>query len=133
MKIETMDVMYECTQRSLNGDITFPELVKKLETIGVESYTVDLVRAEKTHYMPNGESHIEPMPLPLSSDGIPADFSAEGIVSAIQSIQRGEIFYVEFLKRIMKAGCTAYSVFIDGRRTIYFGRTGDNHVEYFPV
>lgn len=52
-------VIEEATSCSLQGTITFGEVVKNLLAIGVESYDADLVRMEKTYYMPNGETHLE--------------------------------------------------------------------------
>ena len=65
-------VMEEATSRSLQGTITFGEVVMKLLAIGVESYDADLVRMEKTYYMPNGETHIEK--LAYKGPGITQDF-----------------------------------------------------------
>jgi uncharacterized protein YbcV (DUF1398 family) len=52
--------------------------------------------------------------------------------STLKSIQRGEIGYAEFLRRIMDAGCSHYEVFISGRKAMYFGRTGEFYIEPFP-
>jgi uncharacterized protein YbcV (DUF1398 family) len=30
------------------------------------------------------------------------------------------------------AGCVSYFVSLAGRRAVYYGRTGDEHVEWFP-
>ena len=54
-------IMEETTSRSLQGTITFGEVVMKLLAIGVESYHADLVRKEKTYYMPDGQTHLEKM------------------------------------------------------------------------
>jgi hypothetical protein len=32
----------------------------------------------------------------------------------------------------MKAGCSHYEVFITGKKVIYLGRDGGQHVELFP-
>ena len=37
------------------------------------------------------------------------------------------------LRRVMAAGTTSYSVYLNGRKAIYFGRNGDFHVEPFPA
>ncbi len=131
MKKETMEIMHECTKRSSLGSIRFPEAVKRLAMAGVELYHADLMRSEKTYYLPDGDSHIEPMTLPAPIDAS-KEFSAEEVTKAIKAIQREEILYPEFLKRIISAGCAFYFVSILGRRAVYFGRSGDNHIEYFP-
>jgi hypothetical protein len=30
------------------------------------------------------------------------------------------------------AGCVGYHVFITGKRVVYYGRQGDQQIEYFP-
>lgn len=123
-------VMEEATSRSLQGTITFGEVVGKLLAIGVESYDADLVRMEKTYYMPNGETHIEK--LDYKGPAIAQDFSQPEVAAAIKAIQKQEINYVEFLNRILKAGTTRYIVFLAGRKAIYYGRKGEFHIETFP-
>jgi uncharacterized protein YbcV (DUF1398 family) len=62
----------------------------------------------------------------------PDDFSAERVEAAIRAIQGGAIKYKTFCKNILDAGCVGYLVSIAGRRAIYYSRTGDMHVEFFP-
>lgn len=124
-------VIQECTQGSINGSMTFPEVVQRLGAAGVERYEVDLVRMEKTSYGRDGETHRETLPLqdpPAAAE----TFSEEGVKQALRANQQREIGYPEFLRRILAAGATGYSVFLDGRRAIYFGRRGDLYVEPFP-
>jgi uncharacterized protein YbcV (DUF1398 family) len=122
-------VLHECSRRSHDGSITFPEVVGKLIGVGLESYHADYYRGEKTYYLPSGESHVEPLAAPSETA---AEFSANRVVEALRAIQRKEIDYIEFLRRTALAGCVGYMVCITGRRAIYFGRTGDNYVERFP-
>jgi uncharacterized protein YbcV (DUF1398 family) len=131
MNPSTVAVLHECSRRSQEGTITFPEVVGKLIGAHVESYHADLYRREKTYYLPSGESHIEPLEIP--SPTVAEGFSADGVEQSIRAIQRGEINYMEFLRRIIAAGCASYFVCITGRRAIYFGRTGDHYVEPFPA
>jgi uncharacterized protein YbcV (DUF1398 family) len=125
-----VDTMKECTQGSLDNTIKFPEVVGKLTACGVESYHVDLYRSEKTCYLPDGESLVEPMT--LSELPIAPGFSAEGVQSAVRDSQQGRITYVEFLDRIREAGTTQYFVYLSGRCAVYIGRNGSEHVERFP-
>jgi uncharacterized protein YbcV (DUF1398 family) len=130
MDTHTHDIIRECTARSDANTITFPEVVTKLMTVGVEQYHADLIRSEKTYYLPNGESLVTPADRP---DGTaPQAFSAEGVQAAVRAIQQGDIDYREFCRRIIAAGCVSYVVSIAGKRAIYSGRTGDCYVEHFP-
>lgn len=130
MDDRTMQVMRECSSGSIDGSMTFPEVVSELAAVGCEQYHADLRRQEKVYYLPNGESCVEPLPTPSRS--IAPTFSTDGIVAALRAVQAGQIRYVEFLARIIAAGCVCYFVYIAGRRAIYLGRNGDMHVEYLP-
>lgn len=124
------DVMKKTTTRSLAGTMTFPEVVADLLAEGVESYHADLVRLEKTFYMPNGETFVES--LDFEPPQVANDFSDSEVVSTLRAIQAKEINYQEFLRRIMKAGTTSYIVYLSGKKAIYFGRKGEFYVENFP-
>ena len=64
--------------------------------------------------------------------GAALKFSAEGVEKAVRAIQRQQIAYREFCRLIADAGCVGYFVSLAGRRAVYYGRTGDEHVEWFP-
>jgi uncharacterized protein YbcV (DUF1398 family) len=131
MNTNQIAVIEDCGARSLAGTITFPEVVRRLNETGVERYHADFSRAEKTYYLPGGQTHVCPL-APLDHP-IAAQFSAGDVEASIRRSQRGQIKYVEFLRQVMAAGCVGYFVQITGRRAIYFGRDGDLHVEPFPT
>jgi len=110
----------------------FPAVVQRLAGAGVMSYTADLVSLRKTYYGPDRDAHDEPMPLQQAPAIAPA-FDSPGVAAAVKAIQRGEIGYAEFLRRIMDAGCSHYEVFIAGRKAMYFGRDGAYYTEPFPT
>jgi uncharacterized protein YbcV (DUF1398 family) len=131
MDAQITNVMRECTEGSDSGRLTFPQVVMKLTRSGVERYHADLQRAEKTYYMPNGESHVVPCETIGSR---PAEvFSPADVASAIRAIQAGTINYTTFCNRIVVAGCVGYFVSMIGQRAVYYGRTGDFLVEPFPA
>lgn len=125
------DVMEECTRISDEERVTFGEVVGKLMAAGVERYHADLLRADKIYYMPDGSSHRTPNHALAAPPAI--GFSAEGVEAAVRAIQQGRIRYREFCARIAGAGCVGYIVSLTGRRAVYYGRTGDSHVEPFPA
>lgn len=126
MDTKTID---ECNLLSHAGKITFPEVVKKLASTGTERYVVDLVGVKKTFYGAKGGTYVGH--LNLASTAVPVEFDVTEIKTAIQDIQKNEISYNVFLRRIMAAGCSHYEVFIRGKKAIYFGRNGDHHTEHF--
>jgi uncharacterized protein YbcV (DUF1398 family) len=130
MDAHTKEVVVEATRASDEERVTFGEVVKNLVVAGIERYHTDLVRGERTYYLPNGESEVV---IGEAVAVVPArDFSATGVDAAVKAIQAGKIQYRTFCERIAKAGCVGYMVSIAGRRTTYYGRGGDTHVEWFP-
>ena len=131
MQAEKAAVMRDCAAASLEGRITFPEVVRRLAAIGVERYHADYCRQEITYYLNDGDSLVVPIshrPQPIATE-----FSASSVEAAIRQSQRGELRYPEFLQRTMAAGCVGYFVQIAGRQALYFGRAGDVHREPFPA
>lgn len=118
------------TTASFDGSLKFPQIIQILMEEGVESYQVDLVQNQKTFYFPTGKAQVEKFD--YQGPAIALEFSAEKVVAAIRASQAGKISYPEFLNEILKAGVTQYTVYLQGRRAIYFGRLGDFHVEHFP-
>jgi len=126
-----INVIKECTDLSLVGSITFPEVVMRLAQTGVERYIADLSGRLKLSYGVHGETHT----CALAFDGpeIAATLDAAAIKSAITDSQQQKIDYQSFLRRVMVAGCCHYEVFITGRKAIYTGRDGSQHIELFPT
>ena len=120
----------ECTAGSDAGRLSFPEVIGRLVAAGVERYHTDLVRAEKTYYLPDGETRTLPCH-PVASSPAEA-FDAAGVEAAVRTIQAGGVDYAGFCERIALAGCVGYLVSLLGRRAVYYGRTGETFVEPFP-
>jgi uncharacterized protein YbcV (DUF1398 family) len=123
-------VIHETLVRSQAGELIFPEVVRGLMEVGVESYFCDLANGAETFYMVDGKTHGETMVLPLRP--IAEDFSPADLVAAIRGAQTDTIRYPEFMKRSAAAGVIGYWAFLTGRKVIYFGRKGEMHVEEFP-
>lgn len=120
----------ECMSLSF-ADTPFPQVVQRLVGAGVNAYTADLIKLRNTYYGAGGEAFDEPLPLKDGPAIAPA-FDSAAVAAIVKAIQRGEIGYAEFLRRIMDSGCSHYEVFIAGRKAMYFGRDGDFYTEPFP-
>lgn len=133
---ETIAVLHECSERSVAGNITFPEVVEKLMAVGIESYHADLYRREKTYYAANGDSHMESEsgldPKVFNADAVAKELNPNGVKEAVRQIQHKEIDYQQFLRGILSAGVANYWVYLTGKRAIYVARNGDEYVEWFP-
>ena len=130
MNENVRSVMQACCEGSLSGSMDFPEVVRQLSAIGCEQYHADLRRREKTYYMPDGQSYVNP--LDVGAEPIAPVFSADHVVAALRAAQSKRITYPQFLARIVDAGCVGYFVNLTSKRAIYMGRSGDSYVEQFP-
>lgn len=129
--IMDINTINECTNLSLAGKISFPEVVMKLASTGIERYIVDLVGFQKFTFGIQGEAHATRFT--FKGPTIARKFDAAAVKRAIEEIQQKKINYQDFLTQIMLAGCCHYEVFILGKKVIYFGRDGSHHIELFPA
>ena len=123
-------VIHEIAIATQQGTMTFPQVVKGLLEVGVESYLVDFATKQKTHYLADGTTHTVAMILDPGT--ISPEFDNAGLVAAIRSAQADTVRYPEFVKRSTAAGVIGYWAFLTGKRVIYFGRKGEQHIEEFP-
>lgn len=125
------ELITNCVSASFAGAITFGEVVRKLTEDGVEWYSANLILRASIHYAADGSHHQMKWPeggLPPIADA----FDGDKVQAAIRAIQKREIVYIQFLDRIAAAGTVYYTVHLQGRKAIYFGRHGDFHIELFP-
>jgi uncharacterized protein YbcV (DUF1398 family) len=127
MSKQVIDELAIATQQ---GTMTFPQVVKGLLEAGVESYLVDFAAKQKTHYLMDRTTHTAPMI--LDPGAIAAEFNSADLVAAIRGAQADTVRYPEFVKRSTAAGVIGYWAFLTGKRVIYFGRKGEQHIEEFP-
>jgi uncharacterized protein YbcV (DUF1398 family) len=116
---------------TLNGSVPFPEIVGRLIEEGVDYYHVDYRSLEFRFYGVNGEVVVAP----LTFEGLPEvrkTFDSSGLRTAIRDSQTQGQKYRDFCSRAMLAGVQSYYTFLSGKRVIYLGRQGDQHVEWFP-
>ena len=123
-------IIHELAIATQQGRMTFPQVVKGLLEAGVESYFVDFAAKQKTHYLADGTTH--PVPMILAPGPIAAEFDNAGLVAAIRGAQADTVQYPEFVKRSTAAGVIGYWAFLTGKKVIYFGRKGEQHIEEFP-
>jgi uncharacterized protein YbcV (DUF1398 family) len=124
------NIINECVSLSSKGKITFPEVIMKLIEAGVERYTADLVALNLHYYGTNGKVYTTP--LEFDGSAVSPAFDGVAVKAAITDSQQGRIDYQTFLKHVIAAGCSHYEVFITGKKVIYLGRDGGQHIELFP-
>jgi uncharacterized protein YbcV (DUF1398 family) len=123
--------IHEMALASLAGNLPFLEIVGNLLAEGVEYYHVDYVKLQFSFYGAEGGVVVAPLMiehLPV----IASEFNTDALRAAIVDSQRHGQQFPRFCARAMQAGVQSYYAFLRGKRVTYFGRTGDQHVEWFP-
>ncbi len=122
----------QCLEAAEKDAMTFPEIVGQLIAAGFESYVIDLRRSLAIYYLSSGES----IELQTHNDdlAVGASFDLAALQAAIRAAQMlaPGYSYKGFCRKAKAAGCAGYMVSFLGRRAVYFGRTGETHVELFP-
>jgi uncharacterized protein YbcV (DUF1398 family) len=121
----------EAAEASLAGTMSFPEIVAKLISAGVEYYHVDYVGRCTQFYDGAGGRVVTA----VSYEGLPevaSELNVSELRAAIFDSQRNGQKFRDFSRRAMTAGVQGYYAFLRGRRVTYLGRTGDQHTEWFP-
>jgi uncharacterized protein YbcV (DUF1398 family) len=125
------EIIAQAARATLEGTLSFPEIVGQLLSAGVEYYHVDYVGRRKTFYGMNGAA----VTTPITFEGLPPvaeNFDAVELRSDILDSQRNGQHFRDFTRRAMAAGVQGYFAFLRGQRVTYFGRQGDQHTEWFP-
>lgn len=116
---------------TLEGSLPFPQIVGELIAQGVEYYHVDYASKSFTFYSEAGATVVAA----LSFEGLPSissNWDATALKEAIIDSQMHGQKFRQFCARAMVAGVQGYFAFLRGQRVTYLGRSGDQHVEWFP-
>lgn len=121
-----------CLNGAYDGTLAFPAIVAALIDAGFEGYDVDYRRGLATYFLPSGEALA--LTTPKSPTPVAAVFRGDAILEAIRAAQSDApgYTYAGFCEQVKAAGCAGYFVSFLGKRVVYFGRTGEIHVEHFP-
>jgi len=126
-------VAQDCLTAAESDTLAFPEIVGRLIEAGFDGYLVDYRRGTTTYYLPDGDC----VALGMHADEVPVaeSFDSTTIVAAIKAAQTQAAGYTYrgFSATVKAAGCAGYLVSFLGQRVLYFGRTGETHVEHFPT
>lgn len=126
------EIARTCLDGAENNSMTFPQIVGTLMQAGFESYAIDFRRATATYYLPDGNSVVLPTHRATASIADTLDVAAvQAAIREAQQLVPG-YSYAGFCAKVMAAGCAGYITSFSGRRVVYFGRTAETHVEYFP-
>lgn len=125
-------IIQNAADRTVHGDISFPEVVGQLLKAGVEFYHVDFIARRKTFYAATGLATVTtPIDLP-DLPAVASEFDPAEVKAAILDSQKNGQHYRDFSRRVIAAGVQGYFAFLRGKRVTYIGRQGDQHTEWFP-
>lgn len=130
MDTQQKAIAEKCLLDSYEGRTDFPTVLGNLRSAGFEGYLVDFRKGTTTYYLPDG-ANVE-LTNVVTPASIAPTFRAETIKANILKSQTNAHTYKEFCRNVKDAGCAGYLVSILGRRVVYYGRTGETHVEIFP-
>jgi uncharacterized protein YbcV (DUF1398 family) len=126
------DLAIAALEGAESDNMTFPESVKLLREADFDGYAVDFRRAVRIYYLPDGET----IELATERTRVPVAerFDVAAVIAAIREAQAQMPGYTYrgFCARVMQAGCAGYFVSFPGKRVLYYGRTAETHIEYFP-
>src|SRR5690606_3794125 len=97
MEEKAIIAVRDCAEGSEEGRLTFPEVLARLASVGIERYRVDFARGEKTFYGAGGESHVLAGRKLAPGNG----FSSERIAAAVKASQAKQIDYKTFCAEIV--------------------------------
>ena len=132
MDPQRIAVARDCLDAAYDRTLAFPTIVAKLIAVGFEGYAVDYRRHTTTYYLPDGDS-VELANRPMDG-AVAAAFDADGIAAQVRWAQADppDYSYAAFSRNVQAHGCAGYLVSFPGRRVLYYGRTAETHVEWFP-
>lgn len=116
---------------TLEGDQPFPEIVGNPLAEGVEYYHIDYVARQMSFCSGAGSAVVAP----LTFEDLPAvaaDFNGPALRAAILDGQRHGQKFRRFSHRAVQPGVQSYYAFLRGQRVTYFGRQGEQCIEWFP-
>jgi uncharacterized protein YbcV (DUF1398 family) len=125
-------IAQKCLEAAQSNSMTFPQVVSTLMRAGFEGYSVDFRKGVVAYYSSAGEavefSGAKP-DLPVA-----VNFNVATVKEAIREAQAltPGYTYGGFINKVAGAGCAGYMVSFLGRRVLYFARSAQTHVEYFP-
>jgi uncharacterized protein YbcV (DUF1398 family) len=125
------DAVGSLAKATVDGSLPFPRIVGELIAQGVEYYHVDYASRSFTFYGSAGATVTAALPFedlpPVSPEWNPTALKA-----AIIDSQQHDQKFRQFCVRAVRAGVQGYFAFLQGQRVLYLGRSGDQHVEWFP-
>src|SRR4051812_43201556 len=103
------ELIKECYKSASN----YPDLAKRLNEIGVESYTVDTASGTILYRFNEGENILQEGNIPPRT--IAEKFNSEKTIAAIRTNQQGKSDYTGFMNEIAESGVRFYEATLNNK------------------
>jgi len=110
----------------------FPFLAEVLRQAGVYRNQWELPSCQSIFQTNDGAVVVQAKPLVSGMADIPP-FDREALILALRIDQAGESTFPEFLDATWKAGVVRYDVDFIARSVSYYGVSGEQYIEEYPV
>ena len=130
-----IDILESALQRALAARPTvggFPYLAETLRRAGVTRNLWFLPACQSLYLTAQGLVVTQAAPLVSGTVDVPP-FDREALITALRTDQAGESTFPEFLAATWRAGIVRYDVDLDKRIVTYYGCSGDEYAEGYPL
>ena len=110
----------------------FPYLAETLRRAGVTRNLWFLPACQSLYLTDQGAVVTQGAPLVSGTVDVPP-FDREALITALRTDQAGESTFPEFLAATWRAGIVRYDVDFDKRIVTYYGCSGDEYAEEYPL
>jgi len=109
----------------------YPDLVFKLITIGVQSYTVEVGAGSMLYRFDGGEHVLHGQPVVVRQ--VAGQLNEALVIQALKANQQGKTTYPEFLNDIAQAGVLLYEATLTGNLRVTYIGAGGFYEEVIPL
>src|ERR1022692_1381217 len=110
----------------------FPYLAETLRQAGVTRNLWFLPACQSLYLTESGPVVTQGAPLVTGTVDVPP-FDREALITALRTDQAGNSTFPEFLAATWRAGIVRYDVDFDKRIVTYYGCSGDEYAEEYPL
>lgn len=121
------EILRAAADQTLSNQKSFQDMCRKLLLAGIESVHFDLIANRMTCYTPEGRVFDEPFF--FEGPRVADVFSEESIIEDYKALLMHKLSLHEFFAFIMLAGATGFTIYLLGKKVLFFGRCGENHLE----
>ena len=132
---KAIDTLQSALQRAMTGRPQvggFPYLAETLRRAGVERNCWYLPSCQGLYVTEEGSVVNVGTPLVTGIVDIPT-FDQDALIVALRTNQAGKSTFEEFLAATWQAGVVRYEVDFSARAVSYFGASGEEYVEVYPL